>query len=144
MLRYLPQRLISHPALPAPVRTYLADIPEKELSKYEVEAVGQLCEMLIRDQVPAWPNYFKAPADGLCAGRALTTNLLREEYFFTADEIAAGRAAAETAGPLLLLRLYFRTATLRRERTLARLQALAASTSTLTNTPVRFASELAA
>jgi hypothetical protein len=144
MLRYLPDRVISHPALPEPVREYLAAIPEKELSKYEIEAVGQLCEMVIREQVPEWANYFPVPGDGLCAGRALTTNLLREEYFFTADEIAKGKAAVETAGPLLLLRLFIRTATLRRERTLARLREVAELASKSTNIHVGFASELAA
>jgi len=144
MLRYLPQHLISHPCLTEKQRTALADIPEKELSKYEVEAVGQLVEMLIREQVPGWPGYFKAPADGLCGGRALVTNLLREDYLFTPVEIEAGKADAATAGPARLLALFFHASATKRRRIVARLQALADTATRTTNIKVGFASELAA
>jgi hypothetical protein len=144
MLRELPAFLIQHPMLPPRLRATLADVPPVELTKYEVEAVGQLLEMLIREQNPHWANYFPEPADGLCAGRALVTNLLREDYLFNLGEIEAGRRDAATAGPARLLALFFHAANTKRARMLDKLRALAATASRTHNVPVGFASDLAA
>ncbi|MGI4864184.1 MAG: hypothetical protein ACRYFZ_09705 [Janthinobacterium lividum] len=144
MKRELPPSLIRHHGLPPRLRATLADVPPVELTKYEVEAVGQLLEMLLRARYPDYVNWFAVPADGLCAGRALVTNLLREEYLFTPGEIEAGRRDAETAGPARLLALFFHASATRRARTLARLQALADTAARTTNARVGFASHLAA
>jgi len=122
MLRFIPTPLTTHPCLTPKQRAYFGELDKQEEGKYTLQAIGQLLEALIRQQVPGWQNYY--PTDWLGPGRALSAALLDEDQGFTSDEVAQGhRTLAATVRPEKLLAFFFGLRKLRRTRQLARLYA---------------------